>query len=126
MALKEISEPFLVINSVSVSGTTTTTSSNSNVKYKDSVAYQVNWAGAPQGTVSVNGSLDYNPGYPQSGGSANSGSWSTITSQAIGSGVSMPILFNLNQLAMPWVQLQYVNSTASGTISAYFGAKSLG
>lgn len=124
--LKEISEPYQIISSFTASGTTTTISSASSVKYKDSVAYQVNWSGAPQGTVSILGSVDYNPGLPQSAGGARSGNWTTITSQAVGSGVSQPILFNLNQLAFPWTQVQYTSSTATGVMSVWFAAKSLG
>lgn len=80
----------------------------------------------PTGVVYINGSVDYNPGQPQSAGTLNAGSWVTITSQTIGSGTAMPLLFNLNQLAMPWTQLVFTSSTSSGTISAYFTAKSLG
>lgn len=126
MPLKEISEPYLVINSASFSGTQSVTSSASNIKYKDSISYQVNFTTGLNGTVFINGSLDYNPGLPQSGGAFNAGNWTTITSQTVGSGTLNPILFNLNQLAMPWTQVQFTNTTASGTISCYFGAKSLG
>lgn len=125
--LKEISEPFLLISSTAISGTTSTTSAASSVKYKDSVGYQVNLTGAVAGTISINGSIDYNPGAPQSGGTYNAGNWVTITSQTVGSGTTQPYLFNLNQLAVPWTQLQYVgSSSATGSMSVYFTAKSLG
>lgn len=125
--LKEISEPFLIIPSSAISGSTNITSSASSVKYKDSVGYQVNFTGAVAGTLRVNGSIDYNPGAPQSGGAFNAGNWVTITSQTVGSGSTQPYLFNLNQLAVPWTQLQFVgSSSATGSMSVYFTAKSLG
>lgn len=125
--LKEISEPFLIIPSIAVSGATNRTSSASSVKYKDTVGYQVNFTGSPVGTLYVNGSIDYNPGAPQSGGTYNVGNWVTITSQTVGSGTSQPYLFNLNQLAVPWTQLQFIgSSSAAGSMSVYFTAKSLG
>ncbi len=124
--VKEVSPPFLIVSSVSVSGATTFTSSASGVIYRDSIGYQVNWSGTPIGTFQINGSLDYNPGTPQSNGALNAGSWVTITSQAVGSGTSQPVLFNLNQLAAPWTQFQFVSSTSSGTLAVYVTAKSLG
>lgn len=124
--VKEVSSPFLIIGSLSVSAANTYTSSASSILYRDSVCYQVNAAGVPTGSLNINGSADYNPGTPQSTGTLNAGNWTTITTQAIGSGTSYPVLFNLNQLAMPWTQFQFVSSTNTGTISVYVSAKSLG
>ncbi len=124
--LKEISPVFQLMNAVPISGTTTYTSSNSQVLYKDSVGYQVNFTGSPVGVLQVNGSLDFNPGTPQSRGSLNAGNWTTISSTSITAASPSVVTFNLNQLAAPYVQLQFISSTASGTLTAFFVAKSLG
>lgn len=125
--LKEISEPFNVLPASSVSGTSTVTSSASSVKYKDSVVYQINaTSGVPDGTFYVNASVDYNPGNPQSAGTYRAGHWYTLTSQVVGSGTSYPVSFRLTQVTEPWLQIQFVSSTSSGTIEAWFMAKSLG
>lgn len=123
--LKEVSPPYLVFSSISVTAATYT-SSATGIQYKDSVGYQFAWTGLITATVNINGSIDFNPGQPQSSGAVNPGAWTTITSATIGSGTLQPLLFNLNQLAMPWTQIQCVTSSGTGIISAYVTAKSLG
>ena len=131
MGLKAITEVQQIFTNAVMSGTTSTSSIISNIKYKDSVAVQYNWIGNPTGTFTIQGSLDYNPGLPQtqglSGGPAN-GSWNAITltpSPATSSG-SATYLVNMNQLAFPYIQTIYTNSTGSGVLNAYIFAKSLG
>ncbi len=124
--VKEASLPFQIASLIPTSGTAVFTSSASSVIYRDSVGYQVNVIGNTSGTLNINGSIDYNPGAPQSAGTANAGNWTTITSTTIGSGSLYPNLFNLNQLAMAWTQLQYTSVSGSGTLSVWTSAKSLG
>ena len=103
--------------------TVSTVSLASNISYKDSVAYQVQWTGPGLGDAQIQGSVDYNPGTPQSNGTYNAGNWTTITS---GSTSSSPLLFNLNQLSMPYIRLNFVAGSGAGTLNAYMFAKSLG
>lgn len=127
--LKEVTPVNQVFTNGTMSGTTTITSLASNISYKDSIAYQLNWTGIPTGTFSVQGSVDYNPGLPQSNGGFNPGHWTALTLSpspaATGSGSSQ-ILINMNQLAFPWIRIQYTNTTSSGVLSGYLFAKSLG
>lgn len=122
--LKEISPAFNIVSSVTLSATTYT-SSASAFHYKDSLSYQVTWSGLVVGTININGSIDYNPGYPQTGQS-NAGNWTTITDQTIGSGTAQPVLFNLNQIACPYTQIQFVITSGTGTFNTWLFAKSLG
>lgn len=123
---KEISEPFNVVCSAAVSATTTFTSSNSSTKLRDTIVYQVNYTGAPIGILQINGSLDYNPGYPQSAGSANPGSWFSIASLSFVAGMPQPICFNIREYGGAWTQMQFVSSTSSGILGVWTAAKSLG
>lgn len=122
--LKEISPAYHIVSSTTLSNTTFSCSA-SGVQFKDSIAYQVNWTGLPTALVSVDGSVDFNPGLPQTG-QFNAGNWCTITSQTIASGTAQPILFNLTQIAAPWTRLTMTVSSGTSTFSAYFMAKSLG
>lgn len=124
--LKEVSIPFQVVASASVSAANTYTSSASNVMYKDTIGYQISWTGDPTGIWQINGSFDYNPGQPQSGGRPNAGTWCTIASVAAVSGMNQPVVFNMQQIVFPWVQFQFVSSTSSGVLGVWHTAKSLG
>lgn len=127
--LKEITPVNRVITNASMSGVALVTSLASNISYKDSVAYQVQWSGIPSGAFDVQGSVDYNPGLPQSNGSPNAGRWTSITLSptisAAGSGSSQALI-NLNQLAFPWIRIAYTNSSGQGVLNGYLFAKSLG
>lgn len=129
---KEISEPFQNFTSVTgqaMTGVATLTSIPTNIKYRDSVAIQLQWTGSPTGTFQVEGSLDYNPGLTQTDGGANPGQWTplTLTPAPVATGASGGlILLNLNQLAFPWIRVQYTNSAGTGTLTGYISAKSLG
>lgn len=126
---KAVSTQFQILGSVSVSATTTITSSVSGIIYRDSVCYQINASGAPQGIININASADYSPGLPQGpqgSGQANAGNWATLASISVTAATAFPVIFDLNQLSMPWTQCQFVSSTGSGVISVWTSAKSLG
>lgn len=132
---KEISEPYQNFSAAAgnqtMTGTSTLTSIPTNIKYRDSVAIQLQWTGTPTGTFSVQGSLDYSPGLPQTAappGGANPGTWTPITLSPapVASGSSGVILLNLNQLAFPWIRVQYTNASGTGVLTGYISAKSLG
>jgi hypothetical protein len=134
MSRKEISYSSLpqLFNGASMTGSATLTSNVTNVMYRDSVAIQLQWSGTPNGTFYVQGSLDYNPGTPQSEGGVNAGTWTTVpvvdvnNNPPVASGSAGSILINMNQVAFPWLRVQYTNSSSTGTLTGYVGAKSLG
>lgn len=127
--LKEITPVNKIFVNASMSGTIAATSLISNIAYKDSVAYQYVWTGTPSGTFDVQGSVDYNPGQPQSNGAFNAGTWTSLVfspiPQATGSG-SSNVLINMNQLAFNYIKTVYTNSTGSGVLTGSLVAKSLG
>lgn len=115
-----------------MTGTAILVSLPTNISYKDSYAIELVWTGTPTGIFAVQGSVDYNPGLPQSAGTANAGNWVNIpvvdvnnaTPTAAGAaGVS---LINMNQLAFPWIRVKYTNSAGSGSLTATIFGKSLG
>lgn len=130
--LKEIGESYqnfsALLNNQTMTGTNTLTSAQTNIKYKDSVGIQLQWTGTPSGTFQVQGSLDYNPGLPQSGGTANAGTWTNITLSPTpgASGSAGQILINMNQLGFPWIQVTYTNISGTGVLTGYIMTKSLG
>lgn len=130
MSVKQVSPPFQLCASASMSGTNIYISSVTGILYRDSVAYQMTWTGIPTGTFDVQGSVDYNAGLPQSAGDLNNGTWTSVAltpaPTATGSGGASNILINMNQLSFPYVRIQYTNSTGSGVMAIYTTAKSLG
>lgn len=127
MPSKEVSSPFNIASNITVSGSGSFISSVSSILYRDSLGYQANLvSGLPVGILQVNTSFDYNPGNPQSAGGLASGNWTTISSLSVSATTAWPITFNLNQLAMPYAQIQFSGSSGGGVISIFTSAKSLG
>lgn len=138
MALKNIIQPFQVFSAAlanqTMTGTNTLTSAVTNILHKDNISYQLVWTGTPTGTFSIQGSLDYNPGLPQSepDGAKNNGTWTTIPAEdalggpPVASGSAGQILADLSQLPYPYVRVIYVNSSGSGTLTGWVSGKALG
>ncbi len=105
-------------------------SSVTSILYRDSISYQWAWTGIPTGNFDVQGSLDFNPGLPESAGSLNNGTWTSVTltpvANATGSGGGTQILANLSQLGFPYIRFAYTNSTGSGVLGAWTSGKSYG
>jgi len=129
LPVKNAARPFNIFNAT-VSDGQTYTSSNTAITYLDTVGYQINLGGVgPTGVLQINGSNDWNPQLPESAnpqGSSQNGTWVTIASVSIGIGSPNPVFFNMNQLGHAYIQCQFVSSTASGTLSGWLVAKSLG
>jgi hypothetical protein len=125
--LKEVTPVNRIFMNASMSGLISVTSLASNIAYKDSVAIQYSWTGNPTGTFDLQGSVDYNPGQPQSNGTFNAGNWVSLTLSpapiALG---SQSVLINCQQLAFPWCRTVYTNTSGSGLLSGVLFAKSLG
>lgn len=118
-----------------MTGTSVITSPQTNITYKDNIGVQLQWTGTPTGTFTVQGSLDYNPGLPQSGGAtggANAGVWTTINAvdqsgnPPVAAGAPGQILMNLQELCFPWLRIQYTNASGTGTLTGYISGKSIG
>lgn len=127
--LKNAFPPFQVTASASMSGTLAFTSSVSTILYHDSVSLQYNWTGNPTGNFAVEGSLDYNPGLPQSAGGQRNGTWNALSlspTPAATTTASTSYLVNLNQLSFPYLRTTYTNSTGSGALGIWVSGKSLG
>ena len=126
MPLKEVLNPFVVLGSTSVSGTNVYVSTISAVLYKDTIVYQSNLSGSPQGTMEAYVSLDYSPGYPQTGGIQAAGNWASIGSVSIGPTTTSPVILQYQQVGAPWIKFQFTSTTASGVIDVRVAGKSLG
>lgn len=130
MASKTVSPSFKIFDAISVSGTNAVTSSVSNILYRDAVAMQFKWTGNPQGTVDVQGSVDYAPQLTQAGGAPdapNSGTWTSLsfsTTPTVAG--SSSLLINMTQLSFSNIRAVYTNSSGSGTLTGYVVAKSYG
>ena len=114
MGVKKTNIYQLVTNGA-MTGTTTLTSTQQNVLNFDNIGLQISWTGTPTGVISIQGSVDgvnfasltFSPAITQPAGSANS------------------ILVNLNQFPWPYLQVQYVNSSGSGTLNVLLCSKDL-
>jgi len=113
-----------------MSGTTVFISSVTGIIYRDSFSYQWAWTGIPSGNFDVQGSIDFNPGLPQSAGSVNNGTWTSIPlTPAItitGSGGATNALANVYDAGFPYVRFAYTNSTGSGVFGSWIACKSFG
>lgn len=128
MPLKNITNTFKTISSVSVSAPITVISSVTSIAYMDNIAFQYNWTGLPTGTFSIEGSLDYSPGAPQNmSGQSNPGKWNAITLDPVPSTSSgFSYLVNAVGLCFPYVRTTYTHTSGSGVINAFVFSKSVG
>jgi len=124
----QIGEPFKLMSGAVMSGGTTVTSSATSILRRNSFSMQINVTGSPYGTFDVQGSLDYNPGLPQSEGMYNTGNWVSLTlspTPAV-TGSATSILLDIQNPSFPWIRLSYTNSTSSGQFDAWICSKSYG
>lgn len=130
MASKSVSPSYKIYDAVPISTTTSVTSSASNILYRDAVAMQFKWTGNPQGTVDVQGSLDYGPQLTQAGGNPdapNAGTWTSLTFSTTPTvSGSSSLLINMSNLSFSHIRAVYTNSSGSGTLTGYIVAKSFG
>lgn len=133
MAVKNVSPPFQFFSSLAVTGTSVVSNSSaSSVLYKDNIGLQYAFTGNMTGQIDVQVSNDYNPGMPESAGTANAGSWTSVVQTSpntlpyiLGSGTAN-VFINLSGLGCAWLRTQYTNSSGTGTMTGTFVAKSLG
>lgn len=132
MAQKDVGLVYQNIVAGVMTGTNTITSKATNVIYKDTIGIELEWTGTPTGTFQFQGSLDYNPGLPQTGGTANAGNWVNIPvvdaagNPIAASGTAGNALIKLDEAEYPWVQVVYTNSSGAGVLNGYIITKSLG
>lgn len=130
MAMKAVSPPFNLCSSVTMTGAVSFISSVTSILYRDTISYQCSWTGIPTGAFDVQGSIDYNPGKPDSAGTLNAGTWTSIpispAFNATGSGGASFGLINLYSLGFAYTRIVYTNSTGSGVLGVWTSGKSWG
>jgi hypothetical protein len=95
-----------------------------SIEYEDNVSIQVDvLSGTPTGTLNVQVSLDY--AQDNNGNVLNAGHWITILSAALSAGSPADTLFELLPTSAPWMRLQYVRTSGTGTIDAFYAGKSI-
>ena len=106
---------------VAQSMTGTVTSSAYDIRNQDNVSIQLNFSGTPTGVFNIQGSVDYQQlVYPP-----NPGNWISLvlSPMPIASGSAGNILLDLNQLSFPYIRVQYVPTSGTGTLDAYVSTK---
>jgi hypothetical protein len=88
---------------------------------------EVSWTGTPTGTITINAAVN-NP-YPDPYSatnpipSQNSLTFDPVLAQPSGS--SGGYVIDLNQYPFPWLQVQYVNTSGTGTLNVWIFEKDL-
>lgn len=95
------------------------TSPVTTISWLDNVAVQLIWTGAPVGTFSVQGSLDYNAV------TSNPGTWVSLVLNPVptAAGSADSALVDMNQLSFPYIRVVYNFTSGTGTLNAYIAAK---
>lgn len=108
---KRILPVYTLFDAKAVSGTNTYLSKAVNIQNMDTSALEIVW-GAITGTVTILGSVSGKNFLPLPGFTAKSPS-----------GSADGTIIDIWGTGVYWLQLQYVNSSGSGTLTAYIGAK---
>lgn len=119
MSRKNVLHTFQTITNTAMSADIT--SAVSDIQYLDNVALQLDWTGSPLGSISIQGSVDYEQ--DTNGNVTNPGHWVDLGIPVTLSAGS-PALVNCNQLAFPYIRVVYTNGGATASIlNAYIFAK---
>lgn len=111
--------PVKVMTDGEMTGTATITSTPLSVKQHSAVGAQTTHTGAAVGTITLEGSLDYNP-------TTGTGNWGTIATTeawtAVNNNAGTQVRSATN-VAAAYVRIKYVNSSSTGTLQAWLCAK---
>lgn len=73
------------------------------------------------GTFTLQASIDYNPGTPQSGGTANAGNWVTIDGSSTKIAGAGAFIWNVEIAMYPYVRLVYTHQAGdTGSLNAFY------
>lgn len=127
MSAKTILKSYNVVPPVAGNMATTLTSAPTNVQMIDDAGYSLAWTGTPVGVFNIQCSADYNPGTPFTDYSANPGTWTTITltTPITASGVPDNGYVDLTLISAPWIRVQFVPSSGTGSLSVWVTGKSV-
>ena len=127
MAAKNRLQPYNVVPAASGNMLSTLQSPPTNISGLDDVGYSLSWTGTPNGTFTVQVSLDYSPGLAPTDYPINAGTWSTLTlSTAItASGSPDNAFIDVTLVSAPWIRLVYTPSSSTGTLSVWVCGKGL-
>lgn len=93
------------------------------IQYLDNVGIQCNFSGSPVGTLSIQVSADYQQDLQ--GNVINAGHWVTLQSTSTALTVGSPIYFDLTQLSAPWVRVDFVRTSGTGSMDIWCYAKEI-
>jgi hypothetical protein len=97
----------------------TVASSVIGIKYLDNVSIQCNLTGAPVGSLAIQTSTDHDE--DDKGNVLAAGNFVSYTSASISA--SGNVVFDLNQVAAPFVKILYTKSSGTGAINAFVFGK---
>lgn len=106
---------FTQFNAQAVSGTTTYNSPITDINQQHNIGLDIRFTGTMTGTLTVNCSND--------GVVFNSLTFNPALAQPAGSNLSY--LIDLNQVPFKFLQVSYVNSSGSGTLTSILSSKDL-
>lgn len=121
MGAKKVNQIWLIKNGI-MTGTSTLISVAQTLVNFDNAGLEVTWTGTPTGTISVLGSVS--AAFP-------SVAVPTFYSLTFNPPLSQPIgaaggyLIDLNQFPFPFLEVEYVNISGSGTLNVYLFGKDL-
>jgi hypothetical protein len=99
-----------LIQSGSMTGTSTIASQSFDVSGFKSASFEFSWTGTPTGTITIIGSISNSSFFPFT--------FSPNLVQPAGSAGGF--LVSLDELPYPYLKVQYVNSSGSGTLDVWF------
>jgi hypothetical protein len=111
MAAKSL-PPFQIFTNGSMTGTNVLTSLVTDIRNLDNVAISLTWTGNPNGTFTVDGSVDGT-------------NWVSLTLSpgVTAAGTATSALINLTGLAFAFIRTTYTNSSSTGTLNGWISAK---
>lgn len=121
---------FQNIASGAMTGTSVVSSAISSIQFVDDIGLEWVWSGSPVGNFQVLVSADYDPNEEVAGNwvPLTFTYWNGsvfVTSQNIPTSMGSPYYVDLTLTSAPWVQVQYTNTSGTGTLNAFLTAKAV-
>lgn len=114
MSVKSVIKPYLVLSAGDMSGSLTTLATN--ISSSDNIGYQVDFTGVPNGTFSVEGTI-------------NGTTWQGLTltpAAPVAAGAAGGFVVNLNQVPYEQIRLVYTRTSGTGSLTVWAMSKRLG
>lgn len=116
-------QPLHIVSAGTMTGTAVITSNVIDTRYLTNIYMQIAYTGTPNGTFSVQASMDYVPN-PAGGAGIVAGTWIDIGAGVPAAvGAAQQVGINIANTGYAFLRLVYTNTSSTGVLDVWAGGK---